>query len=168
MRLRLLLLSVLLSLLLWTLMVERFLYLFFAHNKVQDAALRLWQQRTDKCSWWALKIRECLLSEQQAKLFARLATIKMLIALCPLMGLLGTVTGMISVFDTIAITGSSDAKAMADGIYRATLPTMAGLMLALSAMYFSHHLQQKAQRMHAFFADLLIAGAPNSDGAESL
>ena len=97
----------LLSLLLWTLMIERFLYLFFAHNKVQDAALRLWQQRADKCSWWALKIRECLLSEQQAKLFARLTTIKMLIALCPLLGLLGTVTGMISVFDTIAITGSS-------------------------------------------------------------
>ena len=44
--------------------------------------------------------------------------IKVLIALCPLMGLLGTVVGMVQVFDTLAITGTGSPRAMASGISR--------------------------------------------------
>jgi len=59
--------------------------------------------------------------------------------------LLGTVTGMLGVFEIISLTGSGDAKAMGAGIYKATIPTMVGLFLALSALYFSHALQVKAR-----------------------
>ena len=58
-----------------------------------------------------------------------------LIALCPLLGLLGTVTGMIDVFDIMAITGTGNARAMASGIARATLPTMTGLFVSIVGLF---------------------------------
>ena len=55
--------------------------------------------------------------------------------LCPLLGLLGTVTGMIEVFNVMAVTGGGDAKSMAGGVERSTIPTMAGMVSALSKAY---------------------------------
>ena len=63
--------------------------------------------------------------------------VKTLVALCPLLGLLGTVTGMIEVFDVMAIAGSGNARAMAAGVSKATIPTMAGMVAAISGLYFS-------------------------------
>jgi biopolymer transport protein ExbB len=71
--------------------------------------------------------------------------IKVLVALAPLLGLLGTVTGMIEVFDVMAITGSGNARAMAAGISKATLPTMAGMVVALSGLFFTSNLERKAE-----------------------
>ena len=51
------------------------------------------------------------------------------IALCPLFGLMGTVTGMIEVFQVMAFTGGGDARSMAGGASKATLPTMAGMVV---------------------------------------
>ena len=92
-----------------------------------------------------------------------LSLIKVLIALCPLLGLLGTVTGMIAVFDSIAMTGNSDAKAMASGIFQATLPTMSGLVLAISALYFSHYLHESFRLQCALLNDGLSMHSYNKD-----
>jgi biopolymer transport protein ExbB len=67
--------------------------------------------------------------------------IRVLVALCPLLGLLGTVTGMMEVFDVMAITGSGNAKAMAGGVSKATIPTMAGMVAALSGLILSARLE---------------------------
>ena len=48
-------------------------------------------------------------------------------------GLLGTIIGMIEVFHILAVTGGGDAKAMAGGVARSTIPAMAGLMAAIPA-----------------------------------
>ena len=68
--------------------------------------------------------------------------VKTLVALCPLLGLLGTVTGMIEVFEVMALTGSSSARAMASGVSKATIPTMAGMVSALSGLYFTVYLDR--------------------------
>lgn len=70
----------------------------------------------------------------KSKVTKNFSLIKMLVGVCPLMGLLGTVTGMVSVFDVLAIAGSSDARSMASGISKATVPTMAGMLGALTGM----------------------------------
>lgn len=150
------------SVLLWLLIIERYSFVYATYPKQHCRLLHEWLDRQDKTSWYAGKIREAMVSQNNARLTVRLSTIRMLIAICPLLGLLGTVTGMVSVFDTIAVTGTSDAKAMASGIYRATLPTMAGLMLALSGLYFSHHLQQKTRRLGEAMADQLTASEETS------
>ena len=71
--------------------------------------------------------------------------IKTLVAAAPLFGLLGTVTGMVEVFDVMAITGSSNARAMAAGISKATLPTMSGMVASLSGLFFIAQLESRSK-----------------------
>ena len=90
--------------------------------------------------------------------------IKVLVALCPLLGLLGTVLGMVGVFEVIAVSGNDDAQAMARGVYRATIPTMAGLVVALTGIYFTVRLGQLAQRRSTALAGALRMHPPQTGG----
>jgi len=114
-----------------------------------------WEDRSDKQSHSALFIRQCIISEAKINMEKTIPIIKMLIALCPLLGLLGTVTGMIHVFDVMAITGSGNARAMASGISQATIPTMAGMVIAIAGLYFSKLIEQKASKETHYLTDLL-------------
>jgi biopolymer transport protein ExbB len=85
--------------------------------------------------WVRNKIKMKNISILNLESSKNLLTIQGLIALCPLLGLLGTVTGMIEVFDIMAITGTGNARAMASGIARATLPTMTGLFISIVGLF---------------------------------
>ena len=78
-----------------------------------------------------------------------------LVTLCPLLGLLGTVTGMIEVFNVMAVTGGGDAKSMAGGVSRATIPTMAGMVAALSGVFANTYVTRTAARESQFLEDNL-------------
>ena len=136
----------LLSTLMTTLIVER--YWFFRHHSNHQVVpiVAQWNERQDRGSWSALRIRDALIADVAADLSKNLATIKVLVTLCPLFGLLGTVTGMISVFDVIALFGTGNPRTMATGISHATIPTMAGMMIMLPGLYFRHELQQEMNR----------------------
>lgn len=129
----------------WALMIERIWYFWFAHPFVRRRAKRQWEARTDHRSWYAHKVRDALISEVSAETNAGINMIKTMIALAPLFGLLGTVTGMVEVFDVMAFTGSSNARAMASGVSKATIPTMAGMVAAISGIYLSSILERKAK-----------------------
>jgi biopolymer transport protein ExbB len=131
---------------LWALIFERLYYLLVVHPKAVNSAISTWQTRPDHSSWRAHMIREQIISMVSQKLEQNLQLIKSLVALCPLMGLLGTVTGMIDVFDVMAISGSGNARSMAAGVSKATIPTMAGMVVALSGMFLSIYLQRQALR----------------------
>jgi len=81
--------------------------------------------------------------------------IKIFIVISPLLGLLGTVNGMIEVFDVIAILGNSDPKAMSSGISQATIPTMVGMSVALSGIVFQTYLEQKNKKRLRLLAEKL-------------
>ena len=81
--------------------------------------------------------------------------IQTLVALCPLLGLLGTVTGMISVFQVMAVSGSGNVRAMAAGVSQATIPTMAGMVGALSGVLLVTILSRRAQHEVHFLEDSL-------------
>ena len=102
----------------WVLVVERVLYLAFYFPKQRQAWITKWHEREDHSSWHAKAIREGWLGQASILLNQNLNFIKLLVAICPMLGLLGTVTGMISVFDVMATQGSSDPKLMASGISR--------------------------------------------------
>ena len=145
------------SLVLWSLIIERYVYLLLAHPKHLKQTIKSWRSRSDTSSWAAHKIREAWLSEISLHLTRYLSLIKTLIAVCPLLGLLGTVTGMIHVFDVIAIQGNGNTRAMAAGISMATMPTMAGMVVALSGLFFSSQLQHRAGLERQRAAELLYA-----------
>ena len=128
----------------WTLMLERFYYFYQIFPSAADAVQRKWDARSDHSSWDAHQIRRLLVSELRMQLEEGLSYIRVLVALSPLLGLLGTVTGMIEVFDVMAVAGSGNAKAMAGGVSKATIPTMAGMVAALSGLILSARLEQFA------------------------
>lgn len=71
--------------------------------------------------------------------------IQTLIALCPVLGLLGTVTGMIEVFDVVSFFGTGNARALASGITKATLPTMTGMAISIVGLLTFTILNSKSQ-----------------------
>ena len=114
----------------WTLIFERVWYLTKSCPRVLKIKIDVWSGRKDRRSKFALQIREKVISEATLQIDNNMMMIKTLIAVAPLFGLLGTVTGMITVFDVMAFTGGGDVKAMAGGVSKATIPTMAGMVAA--------------------------------------
>ncbi len=138
---------------LWTFILERLAYYFFAHKPMKARLVAEWDARADKDSWRAHAIRDEMISQVKERTDSNVGIIKTLVALAPLLGLLGTVTGMIQVFDVMALSGSSNARLMAEGVFRATIPTMAGMLVALSGLYFSTVLPRWSARETQRFAD---------------
>jgi len=130
----------------WVLIIERIWYFSAVAQKDVQRVLSSWESREERRSWYAHKVRQAMISEVSQNLNANVGMIKTLVATCPLVGLLGTVTGMVAVFDVMAVLGSGNARAMADGVSKATLPTMAGMVAALSGVFMSTWIERKAKR----------------------
>lgn len=82
-----------------------------------------------------------------AELRKGLSTIKVMAAIAPLMGLLGTVTGMIGTFQAITLFGTGDPKLMAGGISQALITTVQGLIVAIPLLLSSNMLSSRAQQL---------------------
>lgn len=106
--------------------------------------------------WFALKQREQIVSQVYIEFLKYRSSIDLLILICPLMGLLGTVTGMINVFDVMAVTGTGNARAMASGISMATIPTMAGMVVSLIGIYFKTRFNGLSKKQFDQFKDKLV------------
>jgi len=146
----------LLLMFMWVLIIERLVYLRYGHKRLVMAAQQLWEDRSDHKSWNAHQIRIRLVSQVSAQVERNISMIQTLVALSPLLGLIGTVTGMIEVFDVMAVSGSSSPRAMAAGVSKATIPTMAGMVAALSGVAMGAYLQRKVGRERALLADHLV------------
>jgi biopolymer transport protein ExbB len=139
----------------WTLIFERLWYFKTGWKTDAGRAIATWESRTERSSWAAHQIREKLISQARLQINQYLPFLKALVALAPLLGLLGTVTGMVEVFNIMAVTGGGDAKSMAGGVSRATIPTMAGMVAAISGVFANSYLTRVAQRESEFLADNL-------------
>jgi len=148
------------SLLMWTLIIERYWFLRMTYPRLVQRAIKQWNEHPDTTSWYARRIREQLISRISVALHPHLILLRTLVALGPLLGLLGTVFGMLQVFDTMALTGTGNPRAMASGISLATLTTMAGMVSALSGFYFSARLQHHAGYYTQLARDQLEIHAP--------
>jgi biopolymer transport protein ExbB len=137
----------------WALIFERFWYIQTDHVKEVGKALSYWNNRSERKSWNAHRIREGLISEVNMSLSANMAFIKTLISLLPLLGLLGTVTGMITVFE--AMSSGGNARSMAAGVSMATIPTMSGMVATLSGVLANTFLTSKIQTDSDFMTDTL-------------
>lgn len=135
-----------LLLVMWTLIFERAWYLKSTLKSDVQSALDAWEARFEHKSKRAHQVREMLISEVSERVSVNMQLIKTLVALAPLLGLLGTVTGMIKVFEILAITGGGDARSMAGGVSQATIPTMAGMVAALSGVFGETYLSRTSER----------------------
>ena len=131
---------------LWILILERLIYYRTGLKSLVREALTEWENRSERSSWQAYQIRDAIISRVKMEADKNLPMIQTLVALCPLLGLMGTVTGMIQVFEVMAISGTSNARSMAAGVSRATVPTMAGMVGALSGVFLVTILTRTAKR----------------------
>lgn len=93
-----------------------------------------------------LKLSEGVMKETP-RLESGLTLLKIIAAVAPLMGLLGTVTGMIITFQAITIFGAGDPKAMAGGISGALVTTVLGLLVAIPTVLLHTIVNGRAQRI---------------------
>jgi len=128
--------------LMWTLIFERIWYFNSEHRRLIKSATELWESRPERRSWSAHQIRDRMISETSDKITGTLPLIQTCVTLCPLLGLLGTVTGMINVFDAMATQGGN-ARSMAAGVSMATIPTMCGMIASLSGLLGSTVVKRK-------------------------
>jgi len=141
--------------LLWTLVIERFWY-FHKILPAQAAALQAeWAARTDHDSWCARQIRQAMISRVNAAMTAGFPVMQVLVPLSPLLGLIGTVTGMLEVFDSMALRGNADARSMASGVSMAMICTMTGLAVSISGLYPVHYFRSRAKHETELLADRL-------------
>ena len=139
----------------WMLIFERVWYFKVGWKADVAEVISRWESRSERKSWEAHQIRSMLISRARMQINQFLPVIKTLVALCPLLGLLGTVTGMIEVFNVMAVTGGGDAKSMAGGVQQATIPTMAGLVASLSGLIFINGFEQSVKKATADLSDQL-------------
>jgi biopolymer transport protein ExbB len=128
----------------WLMIVERLWFYMIVFPRRKKKILAAWDQRADTSSWFAKRIREQMVSEANIALRSGLGVLDALVAISPLLGLFGTVYGMLNVFDIMAIEGTSNARAMAGGVAKATIPTMAGMIAALSGIFFTTYFKHKS------------------------
>ena len=93
-----------------------------------------------------LKLHEAVLRERP-KIESGLNYLKVISMVAPLMGLLGTVTGMIITFQMITLFGAGDPKAMAGGISQALITTVLGLVVAIPTVLMHTLVNSKAQKI---------------------
>jgi len=144
-----------LAFIMWTLIFERIWFYKSSLGKIKAQTLNTWEARNERKSWNAHKIRDALISKASVKINSNLELLGVMVTLCPLFGLLGTVTGMIDVFNVLAVTGGGDAKSMASGVSRATIPTMAGMVAALSGVFGTTFVNRIAERENHLIEDSL-------------
>ena len=133
------------SIYLFVLLAAKFKFLFFEIADIQKSfESKVNSIEKDEFYLLNLSIQKADFKSVVLKDFT---TIQILITLCPVLVLLGTVTGMIEVFYVVSFFGTGNARALASGITKATLPTMTGMAISIVGLLTFTILNSKSQTL---------------------
>jgi biopolymer transport protein ExbB len=141
--------------LMWALIIERLWYFKMILPRQTAKVEAAWRARPDHTSWCARQIRQTMISRLNGAMTAGFPVMRVLVPMAPLLGLIGTVSGMLDVFDSMALRGNADAKSMASGVSAAMICTMTGLAVSITGLYPVHYFRTKATRETELLADKL-------------
>lgn len=139
--------------LMWTIIAERYWYFLRVLPKQALELKQKWDERTEHTSWCARQIRQAMISKLNVSMNAGLPVMQVLVPLSPLLGLIGTVAGMLEVFDSMALRGNADARSMASGVSQAMICTMTGLAVSITGLYPVHYFRSRTARETELLAD---------------
>mgnify|MGYP002622737972 CR=1 FL=1 len=132
---------------LWTLVLERWWFFRYVQPRMLRDTEARWQARANKRSWAARRVRGVMISDAHLRMSGTLPLIRTLIAACPMLGLLGTVTGMILTFRQITLFGTGDPQLMAGGISQALVTTVLGLVMAIPLVLLHSFLNARSKAL---------------------
>ena len=139
----------------WALLFERIYHFYFAYPSELVQAERKWMARPERTSLFAQQARQYSIDCLGSGLLVRFDLLGTLIKICPLLGLLGTVLGMLEVFDALATTGSNNPRSMAAGVSKATVSTLAGMVVAIAGLLGNSFAERRAraerERLPSYF-----------------
>jgi biopolymer transport protein ExbB len=144
-----------LAFLLWFLIIERFLYITIYSKKEFIKLTKEYREIFIKTPWKKQAIKRQFVSLYKTKLIKKIDIIKVIIKITPFLGLLGTVIGMIEVFDIVALIGNNNTKAMADGISKATISTLTSMIVSINGIIFIWYYENKLWRYIMNFKEML-------------
>jgi biopolymer transport protein ExbB len=140
----------------WTLIFERIYFLSGYSSALTNAYINEWKNKNEPHAPVGAEYRNLYISKFQNDLHKNIALIEVLILICPLLGLLGTVTGMIDVFGAMSAFANGDVKLLATGVSKATLPTMAGMVSAVTGIIMVTLLKNIIEKRQRSFSKELI------------
>jgi biopolymer transport protein ExbB len=141
------------GILMWGIIAERF---WFFRKVLPQLSLELqqqWNARSEHTSWCARQIRQAMISRLNVAMSAGIPVMQVLVPMSPLLGLIGTVVGMLEVFDSMALRGNADARSMASGVSQAMICTMTGLAVSITGLYPVHYFRTRTARETELLAD---------------
>jgi biopolymer transport protein ExbB len=130
----------------WWLIGERFWFLQWRLPTLCERMALAWQAERPARAEVRRRLRMARGSLLDGAIRAHFGTIRALTMVLPLLGLLGTVTGMITTFDAMTVEGDLSPRALSRGIDSALVSTIAGLVTALSGLYAGRLLEARAAR----------------------
>ena len=108
---------------------------------------------------------EVAAKEQLGRMRRGLTVLDTLVTVAPMLGILGTVTGLIKAFDLLGTSGFQDPRVVTVGVAEALITTVAGLVIAvpcvISYNYFQKRAEQAANEMEAYGTSLEIVHSKN-------
>ena len=151
-------------------MIERLVVLFLTNRKVREQLensepadnplgriMLVYKDNPETdAETLGLKLDEAILREMPT-LQRGLWTIALLAAVSPLLGLLGTVTGIIETFQSITLYGTGDPRVMSGGISQALVTTVMGLLVAIPLLLFHGYLSSKSNSLIQILDEKSIA-----------
>jgi biopolymer transport protein ExbB len=145
------------SILLWILILERYWFHWRELPRLRRDLLEQWKgERPSLPEGLVVRRIDGLVGDLHAEVSRNVQALQALTSILPLLGLYGTVSGMIKVFEVMTIFGSGNTRGMASGISEALVTTMGGLFTALSGIYFVSDLERRASdNARQFEADLV-------------
>jgi biopolymer transport protein ExbB len=141
------------SLIMWATIIDRWWYFSRVLPHEAESALAAWRSRPEHKSWYARAVRQMMISKLNAGMTANMQILRVSVPMCPLLGLVGTVVGMLEVFDSMSLLGNADAKSMASGVSHAMIATLSGLAVSVTGLYPLYYFEARARRESELLAD---------------
>jgi biopolymer transport protein ExbB len=115
----------------FTIMIVKFLQYIFASSKAERVVSEIYHDIAQQEKSAQLALSRDILTEKMVSYEKGLSTVRIIASIAPLLGLLGTVIGVLSAFDAISKAGLDDPSIFASGISLALITTVGGLIVAI-------------------------------------
>ena len=135
-----------LTLIIFTVLINKYYFVFFDKNNWYEDKLDHFYEEFPPSGMKLYNVEKTFLSEFRRDSLANIKLLDGLIGMCPMIGLLGTVYGMIEVFEVLSFLGTGNPRAMSSGVAKATIPTMASMVITLFGLYFRQDLTQRINK----------------------